>query len=120
MSAAQPDSQETGLYFRVHQLEENHSRHDAALGRIGSAVDHVQGEVHEIRVTLRERDKMQDFLKTVFLTLLGCFAGSLLAIIVQIGTTVYFAGRMSEKLDRMSLSIDDHEARLRIEEKKKP
>jgi hypothetical protein len=103
---------------RIHALEDARGRHDAALERIGRDLDTVKKEVHEIRVTIRERDGQAQFLRTVFLTLLGLFVSGVLAMIAQIGVTVYYAGKMAEKIDRMVLVVDDHEARIRAEERK--
>jgi hypothetical protein len=106
------------LPTRIYALEEAQGRHDAALERIGRDLDTVKKEVHEIRITIRERDGQAQFLRTVFLTLLGLFVSGVIAMLAQIGVTVYYAGRMTAKLDYMVLMVEDHEARLRIEEKR--
>jgi hypothetical protein len=106
------------LPARIRVLEDSQGRHDAALERIGRDLDTVKKEVHEIRVTMRERDGQAQFLRTVFLTLLGLFVSGVIAMLAQIGVTVYYAGRMAAKLDHVILMVEDHEARIRAEEKK--
>jgi hypothetical protein len=106
------------LPTRIYALEDAQGRQDAALERIGKDLDQVKREVHEIRVTIRERDGQAQFLRTVFLTLLGMFVSGVIAMLAQIGVTVYYAGKMAEKIDRMVLVVDDHEARIRAEERK--
>jgi hypothetical protein len=99
-------------------LEESRGRHDAALERIGNDLDQVKREVHEIRVTIRERDGQSQFLRTVFITLLGLFVSGVIAMLTQIGVTVYYAGRMASQLDHVVVMVEDHEARLRIQERR--
>jgi hypothetical protein len=106
------------LPTRIRVLEDSQGRHDAALERIGRDLDTVKKEVHEIRVTIRERDGQAQFFRTVFITLLGLFVSGVIAMLAQIGVTVYYAGRMAAKLDHVVQMVDDHEARLRIEERK--
>jgi hypothetical protein len=91
---------------RLEECEDSNKEHSELLTKIGS-------EVHDIKVTLRERDRTHDFLRTVFLTLLGCFAGGALAMVVQVVVTVHYFGGMTEKLERVVRAVDDHEHRLR-------
>lgn len=92
-------------------------RHDAGLNRIGSDLDQVKKDVHEIRVTLRERDQMMAFLRTVFLALLGVFLASGLGVVTQIGVTVYWAGQLNTTVNSLTTTVSDHEARLRETDK---
>ena len=101
---------------RLEEVEKNVERHDAALNRIGTDLDTVKKDVHEIRITLREKDQMMSFLRTVFLALLGCFASGVIAIIIQIGATVWWAGQLNTTMIINGKSISDHEIRLRSEE----
>jgi len=91
-------------------------RHEKALERIGSDLDTVKKDVHEIRVTLREKDQMMNFLRTVFLALLGIFASGVIGIVVQVGATVWWAGQLNSTIAANQLAINDHEQRLRSEE----
>lgn len=96
--------------------EEQLSRHDKALGRIGTDLDQVKKDVHEIRITLREKDQMMHFLRTVFLALLAVFFSGVIAVIGQIGVTVWWAGQLNTTITLNQHSISDHESRIRSEE----
>jgi hypothetical protein len=63
-------------------------------------------EVHEIKVTLRERDKLGGFLQTAFVSILG-------AIGLQFVTSVWWASSVSNKLENSISVVADHEVRLR-------
>jgi hypothetical protein len=102
---------------RIEECEDRENRHEKALERMGAILDTVQKEVHEIRVVLRERDKTQDFLRTVFLTLLGCFGAGSIAVVIQVFITVHYFGSMTEKIERVVRIVDDHEVRLRSNER---
>ena len=91
-----------------HQREID--RHDKALTRIGAAVDATQKDVHEIRVMIRERDGIMNFLKTVFIALCGIG-------LLQVGSTIWFASSLNTTVTANQSIISDHEARVRIIER---
>jgi ferric-dicitrate binding protein FerR (iron transport regulator) len=91
---------------RLENVEEQDERHSAALERIGGAMDQLQKEVHEIRVTLRERDKLGGFLQTAFMSILG-------VLIIQIVTGIWWASTITGQMQAASSAIIDHELRLR-------
>jgi len=51
-----------------------------------------------------------NFLKTVF-------AAILVGVLVQIGTTVWWAGRLQSAVESLQQTTTDHEMRIRLEEK---
>jgi len=108
------------LPAKIETLEAADARHEKSMAELSSDMAAVKQDVHEIKVTLRERDKMQEFLKTVFVGMLICFVGGMLGILVQVGMTVYYAGGVKMQLDQVITAVADHEARIRQEEQEKP
>lgn len=85
-------------------------RHSTALGRISESLDHLQRETHEIRITLRERDETTKFLKSIF-------SGILVAVVLQLAGTVWWAAQLDVAVKTLTATVSDHEARLRTSEK---
>lgn len=95
---------------RINEVEKDLERHDKALGRIGTDLDTVKRDIHEIRVVLRERDNTVSFLKTVFIAILAVG-------ILQFSATVWWAATVTSQLETMGEKVLDHETRIRIEER---
>ena len=99
----------------VPRLEEGEKRldnHDAALNRIGVDLDQVKREVHEIRVVLRERDGSMNFLRTVFLSILGVG-------LVQVASTLWWAATLTNKVEALIANSQDWETRMRASERER-
>ena len=95
---------------RLDETDKTLARHDAALTRIGSNLEEVKFDLADIRITLRERDQIMGFIKTVFTAIL-------FGLLVQIGTTVWWAGRLQSSVETLEKVALDHEARIRLDEK---
>lgn len=95
---------------RIDHHDKELERHSSALSRIGDTLDHLQRETHEIRVTLRERDQTTKFLKATFNSIL-------LAVVIQLAATVWWAAKMDAAVQAMTHTVSDHEERLRHQEK---
>ena len=92
-------------------LQNEHlQRHDSALERIGAGLDSLKSETHEIRVTLRERDKLGGFLQTVFVSLLA-------VTLVHFGAGIWWAATMSSSIRTLGDEVTDHRATLRAHAK---
>lgn len=121
MNVPSSDCSNSGACVQIMpRLEEGDRRmnaHENALNRIGSDLDSLKKDLHEVRVTLRERDGMMNFLRTVFVTLLAVFASGVIAVIVQVGTTVWWAAQLNAAVESNQKTLADHELRLRTEEK---
>ncbi len=92
------------------------NRHEKALERIGEDMEQVKKDVHEIRVTLREKDQMMNFLRTVFLSLLGVFATGVFGVFIQISATVWWASQLNTTMESSQRTLTDLETRMRSEE----
>lgn len=99
----------------IPRLEEGEARmnnHDAALNRIGTDLDVVKKEVHEIRIVLRERDTSMAFLRTVFLSILGVG-------LVQVASTLWWAATLTNKVEALIANSQDWETRMRASERER-
>lgn len=96
---------------RLKEHDRELDRHSKALQRIGETLDSLQKETHEIRVTLRERDETTRFLKATFNAIL-------IAVVLQLAGTVWWAAQIDAAVKTLTSEINDHESRLRTEEKK--
>jgi len=94
---------------RIDHHDKELARHSGALSRISDSLDSLQRETHEIRVTLRERDQTTKFLKTVFNSIL-------VAVVLQLAGTVWWAAKMEAAVQVMTHAVSDHETRLRQQE----
>jgi len=108
------------LPAKIESLEASDRRHEGSMSELSGDLNTLKKDVHEIKITLRERDKMQEFLKTVFVGMLICFVGGMLGILGQVGLTVYYSGGVKMQLDQVIASVVDHEQRIRTEERKNP
>ena len=97
---------------RLDQHERELGRHAKALERIGTHLDVMGKEVHEVRVTLREKDETTKFLKSIF-------SAILVAVVLQLAGTVWWAAQLDSAVRVLTTAVSDHEARLRMEEQKK-
>jgi hypothetical protein len=106
-----PDCPNEGLCISVHprleSLEQAHGRNDASIRDIRANVDTMQRDLHEVRVTLRERDKNWAFIQSTFIALI-------VAAGVQISTTIWFASQLSATVEQHGRVLTDHEDRLRF------
>jgi hypothetical protein len=91
---------------RLEQVEEQDEKHSEALGRISDTMGQLQKEVHEIRVVLRERDKLGTFLQTAFISILA-------VLLIQLATGIWWASTITHKMENAGIAILDHEVRLR-------
>jgi hypothetical protein len=92
---------------RILRLEEAHARNDASIRAIQASLESVKRDTHEMRVTLRERDRNWTWVQSAF--------GALLVFaVVQIGTTIWFASQISAQVGQHERVIADHEERLRF------
>jgi hypothetical protein len=73
-------------------------------------VSSIDRKVVSIEAKLGERDSLNNFLRTVFVSLLG-------AVMLQLGVTVWYAGRQSQAIETLAASVNDHETRLRAHER---
>lgn len=96
---------------RIDHHDKELERHSTALQRIGDTLEHLQRETHEIRVTLRERDQTTRFLR-------ASFNAILVAVVMQLAGTVWWAAKMDAAVLAMTHTVSDHEERLRDQEKK--
>jgi hypothetical protein len=100
-------------------------QHDIALASVAKDIGTLKADVHEIKITLRERDNLMGFLKTVFLSLLSIFFVGLMGICGQVvmtarwmaQTDMQFANLLEAEADLKQI-VSDHEERIRFEEKK--
>jgi hypothetical protein len=95
------------VHPRLESLEQAHKRNDASIREIRTNVETMQRDLHEVRVTLRERDKNWTFIQSTFV-------GLLIAAGLQISTTIWFASRLSATVEQHASDIADHEERLRF------
>jgi hypothetical protein len=95
---------------RLEEGDRRMNNHDAALNRIGTDLDAVKKDVHSINITLRERENIISFLRTIFLSLLGVG-------LVQVCATIWWASQLNSTVQRNTQVISDHEMRIRQEER---
>jgi uncharacterized protein YukE len=95
---------------RIDHHDKELERHSSALSRISDTLDSLQRETHEIRVTLRERDQTTRFLR-------ASFNAILVAVVMQLAGTVWWAAKMEAAVQVMTHAVSDHEDRLRHQEK---
>jgi uncharacterized protein YukE len=95
---------------RIDHHDKELERHSSALSRISDTLDSLQRETHEIRVTLRERDQTTRFLR-------ASFNAILVAVVMQLAGTVWWAAKMDAAVQAMTHTVSDHEDRLRHQEK---
>jgi hypothetical protein len=95
-------------------------QHEAALSSLGTDIGALKRDVHEIKVTLRERDNLMGFLKTVFVALLSIFFLGLSAVVGQVVMTARWMAQTDMKFEAIANSthdieadVADHEQRLR-------
>lgn len=95
---------------RIDHHDKELERHSSALSRISDTLDSLQRETHEIRVTLRERDQTTRFLR-------ASFNAILVAVVMQLAGTVWWAAKMDAAVQAMTQTVSDHEERLRSQER---
>jgi hypothetical protein len=95
------------VHPRLESLEQAHKRNDASIREIRASVESMQRDLHEVRVTLRERDKNWTFIQSTFIALI-------VAAGVQISTTIWFASQLSATVEQHGSILTDHEDRLRF------
>ena len=88
------------------------NNHDAALNRIGTDLDVVKKEVHEIRIVLRERDTSMAFLRAVFLSILAVG-------LVEVASTLWWAATLTNKVEALIANSQDWETRMRASERER-
>jgi hypothetical protein len=104
------DEQAHQIAHHVAHHDKELERHSQSLRRIGDSLESLQRETHEIRVTLRERDQTTKFLKAVFNSIL-------VAVVLQLAGTVWWAAKMDAAVVAMTHTVSDHEDRLRFQER---
>jgi hypothetical protein len=96
----------SSLIPRLEDCEQANINHAKVVGEIGVSLGSLRDEVHEIKITLRERDKLGSFLQTAFMSILG-------VLVVQLFASIWWASSLTHKLETSMHKIEDHEARLR-------
>jgi phage shock protein A len=104
------DDQAHQIAHHVAHHDKELERHSQSLRRIGDSLESLQRECHEIRVTLRERDQTTKFLKATFNSIL-------VAVVIQLAATVWWAAKMDAAVQAMTHTVSDHEERLRSQER---
>jgi hypothetical protein len=97
----------SSLLPRLEDCEQANDQHAKGLSDIGQSIVSLREEVHEIKITLRERDKLGSFLQTAFMSILG-------VLVVQLFASIWWASSLTHKLESSMARIEDHELRLRL------
>ena len=116
------DCPNDGLCFTLQPRVENV---EDGLGVVNKDLSALRQDVHEIKITLRERDNLMGFLKTVFVALLGIFVMGLIGTFGQVVMTARWMAQTDMKFEVMTTAaqelkslVADHEVRLRDVERK--
>jgi hypothetical protein len=67
-------------------------------------------DIKGLQIIQKERDQVFDFIKKVFIAIL-------VAVVMQVGTTIWWAAKLQAAIDTAREVIGDHELRLRAEER---
>jgi hypothetical protein len=94
--------------------------HETTLNTVVNDMGSLKKDVHEIKITLRERDNLMGFLKAVFISLLSISFLGLMTVGGQIVMTARWMAQTDMRFTFMERThadteqtVADHEARLR-------
>lgn len=90
---------------RIQRCEEANAQNSHSLEKIGTDLDVVKREVHEIKVVLRERDKLGSFLQTAFVSILA-------GIGLQFVAAVWWASTITSKMESVGATLSEHRTQI--------
>lgn len=94
---------------RLENIEQNVSKLEANCGTYTKEQEFQNIAIKSLQIIQQERDQVFDFIKKVFIAIL-------VAVVMQVGTTIWWAAKLQSAIDTAASLIDDHETRIRVNE----